>query len=416
MLRAHTVFDISIDDMEYWRSLGVKGARWLPPLPETALAPMEVPPIPGDIVFSGNLRTPNNLLGLQWLMDEVMPRVWQEAPDARLHVVGSAPDQQMRSRIAAQPKLHASYDVPTVQPFVVGARVLVNPVFIGSGVQLKTLDMLSTDVPIVTRSQALRGLPPELKSMLRVADDAATFADALLAARAAADPWPHGTQCFPPAVQYAWNRAGRRQRITEANQQYGVLSDMNSSSAPRVRLLIVHSSAELYGSDRSLLDFVSLQGGRFDITVLLPESGPLVALLEAAGARVAIGEVCKVQRNMLGPRGLIRTLAATWRAVRNIRPPGGWPALRPGLHQHGGGVRRRPLCVAVAPPACVAHPRDPRGFAHADARLPRDRVGAVATHHLQLQPDLCLDRVAAQPGALPCRLERRGGRDAAGST
>lgn len=85
------------------------------------------------------------------------------------------------------------------------------------------------------------------------------------------------------------------------------------------RLLIVHSSAELYGSDRSLLDFVSLQDGRFDVTVLLPESGPLVALLEAAGARVAVGEVCKVQRNMLGPRGLLRTVAATWRAVRNIR-------------------------------------------------------------------------------------------------
>jgi glycosyltransferase involved in cell wall biosynthesis len=85
------------------------------------------------------------------------------------------------------------------------------------------------------------------------------------------------------------------------------------------RLLVVHSSAELYGSDRSLLDFVSLQQGGFDITVLVPEDGPLCALLRKAGARVVIGEVCKVQRDMLGPRGLLRTLAATWRAVRDIR-------------------------------------------------------------------------------------------------
>lgn len=94
---------------------------------------------------------------------------------------------------------------------------------------------------------------------------------------------------------------------------------MNSSAAPPRRLLIVHSSAELYGSDRSLLDFVSQQRAGFDITVLLPEDGPLCALLRAAGARVAIGEVCKVQRQMLGPRGLLRTLGAGWRALRDIR-------------------------------------------------------------------------------------------------
>lgn len=88
---------------------------------------------------------------------------------------------------------------------------------------------------------------------------------------------------------------------------------------PNQRLLIVHSSAELYGSDRSLLDFVSLQQGGFEITVLLPEDGPLCALLRAAGARVTIGEVCKVQRHMLGAKGMLRTLAATWRAVRDIR-------------------------------------------------------------------------------------------------
>lgn len=88
---------------------------------------------------------------------------------------------------------------------------------------------------------------------------------------------------------------------------------------PCKRLLIVHSSAELYGSDRSLLDFVSLQHGGFDVTVLVPEDGPLCELLRRAGARVVIGEVCKVQRNMLGFSGFLRTIAATLRAVREIR-------------------------------------------------------------------------------------------------
>lgn len=189
MQRAQAVFDISIDDLAYWRTRGIEGARWLPPLPEMALVPCTDPAIAGDIVFSGNLRTPNNLQGLQWLIDAVMPLVWREAPDARLRVVGSGPSAEWRQRLAALHNVDASYDVPSVHPYVLGARALANPVFVGSGVQLKTLDMLSTDTPIVTRSQGLRGLPAELKSLLRVADEPESFAAALLAARSASDPW-----------------------------------------------------------------------------------------------------------------------------------------------------------------------------------------------------------------------------------
>lgn len=189
MRRAQTVFDISIDDMSYWRTRGIEGARWLPPLPEMALVDSDISQVAGDIVFSGNLRTPNNLLGLQWLTDKVMPLVWQQAPEARLRVVGSAPSSELRERIAALPNVDASYDVTSVRPFIFGARVLANPVFVGSGVQLKTLDMLSTDVPIVTRSQGLRGLPPDLSAILHIADEPAQFAAALLISRAGPDPW-----------------------------------------------------------------------------------------------------------------------------------------------------------------------------------------------------------------------------------
>lgn len=75
-----------------------------------------------------------------------------------------------------------------------------------------------------------------------------------------------------------------------------------------VRVLVVHSSAELYGSDRSLLDFVRLRPAGMSVCVAVPEPGPLVAELQAAGAEVKVGEVCKVQREMLSPRGLLLAL------------------------------------------------------------------------------------------------------------
>jgi glycosyltransferase involved in cell wall biosynthesis len=87
------------------------------------------------------------------------------------------------------------------------------------------------------------------------------------------------------------------------------------SIAP-IRVLVVHSSAELYGSDRSLLDFVQHRDPSMQITVALPTAGELVTALEAAGATVVIGDVCKVQRGMLSPFGFAHLALSVWRAWR----------------------------------------------------------------------------------------------------
>jgi glycosyltransferase involved in cell wall biosynthesis len=82
-----------------------------------------------------------------------------------------------------------------------------------------------------------------------------------------------------------------------------------------LRLLVVHSSADLYGSDKSLLDFVKHSADRFQMTVALPTNGPLVAELEQAGATVLVGEVCKIQREMFSPYGILKLLRSAFLAL-----------------------------------------------------------------------------------------------------
>ena len=84
-------------------------------------------------------------------------------------------------------------------------------------------------------------------------------------------------------------------------------------------VLVVHSSAELYGSDKSLLDFARLRPAHMALTVVLPEDGPLVPALRACGAEVVVGEVCKLQRVMLSPAGLWRLLRAAAGSLRFMR-------------------------------------------------------------------------------------------------
>lgn len=180
MTASSRVFDISLDDMQLWRRLGVTNNRWLPPLPELALAEPSADRSPNDVLFVGGLRTPNNVQGVRWLVGRVLPRVLAEKPDVVFGVVGSYPDPELVEELAAIPAVRTAYDVPDVTPYQFGARVLVNPVAVGSGVQVKMLDMLMTDAPIVTRTQGLSGLPASCAEEFEVADTEAEFAAAIL--------------------------------------------------------------------------------------------------------------------------------------------------------------------------------------------------------------------------------------------
>lgn len=86
-----------------------------------------------------------------------------------------------------------------------------------------------------------------------------------------------------------------------------------------IRILIVHSSAEMYGSDRSLLDFVRHRGLYIQVTVALPNHGILVKELEAAGAKVIVGEVCKIQRDMFSLHGMFGTVLSAFRTIKFLK-------------------------------------------------------------------------------------------------
>lgn len=75
-----------------------------------------------------------------------------------------------------------------------------------------------------------------------------------------------------------------------------------------VNALIVHSSAEFYGSDKSLLDFVRGRDAGIRVTVFLPEEGPLCAALRDAGAVVHVANIGKIRRDMLGFFGFLSML------------------------------------------------------------------------------------------------------------
>ncbi|MFD4422838.1 glycosyltransferase [Agromyces sp. NPDC058484] len=98
--------------------------------------------------------------------------------------------------------------------------------------------------------------------------------------------------------------------------------------AARSRVLIAHPSADLFGSDRMLLQSVSgLVAAGHEVVVTLPAAGPLVDEIERRGARVRLCPTAVLRRSLLRPAGLVRLageslrgLAAGLRLVREVRP------------------------------------------------------------------------------------------------
>lgn len=68
--------------------------------------------------------------------------------------------------------------------------------------------------------------------------------------------------------------------------------------------LVVHQSADLYGSDLSLLDALKCVPEGLVPVVAIPEEGPLAVQLRALGIETHIGPVCKLSSTMGSIRGI----------------------------------------------------------------------------------------------------------------
>ncbi|MDX1738734.1 MAG: glycosyltransferase family 4 protein [Alphaproteobacteria bacterium] len=84
-------------------------------------------------------------------------------------------------------------------------------------------------------------------------------------------------------------------------------------------VLFVHQSAELYGSDKMLLQLLGgLDRQRITPLVVLPEHGPLYDALKKDGVEIFIAPVAKIQRAAFSLRGFLPFLVEIIRSVRMI--------------------------------------------------------------------------------------------------
>ena len=179
-------YDISLDDLKFWQQEGFTNGRYLPPIiqlgSENATNSLKIDTERNryDVVFLGNLFSANNVSGVRWFLAEVMPRLRSRLPGVRVLIAGLEPAESIRKLCSVSDGVELEANPPSSRAVYESGHVLINPVAVGSGVSIKTLEMMAVGKPIVSRSHGLGGLPEAVRRYFRVADDAQSFAEEIL--------------------------------------------------------------------------------------------------------------------------------------------------------------------------------------------------------------------------------------------
>lgn len=178
---ATAVWDIAAEDAEYWRACGRdSNIRVVPPVWDSSRGVLGRAEAEWDVVYVGNLRTANNVEGLMWFIDHVLPRLREQyQAQLKILVAGSSPARRVVEHCELVGIEVVANPVDTAQLYS-RSRVAINPVRMGAGVNMKMLEMLGAGVPVVGTSSSVRGLPEPVRALVRVADSPRDFADAVL--------------------------------------------------------------------------------------------------------------------------------------------------------------------------------------------------------------------------------------------
>ena len=157
----------------------------------------------GVAFIGGYSHTPNQDAA-RWLVEAVMPLVWQTNPSIKCLLVGS--DMPASIRGLARPGVKVIGEVDDLGEAVFDrVRLTVAPLRYGAGVKGKVLDSLAAGVPCVMTPIAAEGLalPRSLQSL--VGTDAATLASLIIEVHAGSAPYEAAVSAGLAMIRQGFN-------------------------------------------------------------------------------------------------------------------------------------------------------------------------------------------------------------------
>lgn len=109
-----------------------------------------------DLLFVGNMSYAPNVDSAKYIVEIIMPLVWQSHPDAQLLIAGSNPSNEVKKLVSD--RVHISGWIEDIRTAYDDAKIFLAPMRIGSGLQNKLLEAMSMELPCITSPLANRSL------------------------------------------------------------------------------------------------------------------------------------------------------------------------------------------------------------------------------------------------------------------
>lgn len=133
------------------------------------------------VLFTGALFSPNNIHGINWYLKKVHPLMIANDKDYQLIIAGNTSGARREDlQKLTEYKRVSLYDTPeNMDPIYDEAHVFINPMRLGAGVKLKTLDAAIRGVPVVTTATGNEGTGLVHEKEVLVADSPEAFSRSL---------------------------------------------------------------------------------------------------------------------------------------------------------------------------------------------------------------------------------------------
>jgi glycosyltransferase involved in cell wall biosynthesis len=142
------------------------------------------------IVFSGKMSYHANVTAALHLVNDIMPLVWAQRPDAEVWLVGKDPAPELQALDKARGEGAATRherrvvitgEVPLMSEYIQSAAIAVAPLLYGAGIQNKVLEAMACGAPVVASPRASQSLAAVPGKDFWLAADPGEFAAAILA-------------------------------------------------------------------------------------------------------------------------------------------------------------------------------------------------------------------------------------------
>lgn len=109
-----------------------------------------------DLVFTGNMSYAPNVKAAKFLVQEIMPFVWNKKPDCKLLISGANPTKSVQRLGSKNVKIGGWID--DIRESYAQSKVFIAPMQIGTGLQNKLIEAMAMRLPCITSTLANRAL------------------------------------------------------------------------------------------------------------------------------------------------------------------------------------------------------------------------------------------------------------------